>query len=327
MDRRYGCRPCPILFILLIALFCLATGCERSEPAGAEQGLELEFDRAELMLIVATERNRYEEVYTDQIWDVVISENGTTFQDHLLDQIKLFATDIQVIVAMAGERQIQLDNSEKELIRRLAQDYYSRLTPGDKAYTGADEEDVQGLYEDYHLACKTVEALTEDAGLEISDSEAKVIHIQQIVLQDEASARKVYEQVQAEGADFALIAQANNTAGENNRKLERGAVSSRVEEAAFVLTTGEISPVIEENGRYHILKCVSDYDQEATLKRKEELSRLRKDAALREAYDAFLEEHPLSMSDEIWLGISCKTREDTSTTDLFELYKEYFPDR
>lgn len=177
MDRRYGCRPCPILFILLIALFCLATGCERSEPAGAEQGLELEFDRAELMLIVATERNRYEEVYTDQIWDVVISENGTTFQDHLLDQIKLFATDIQVIVAMAGERQIQLDNSEKELIRRLAQDYYSRLTPGDKAYTGADEEDVQGLYEDYHLACKTVEALTEDAGLEISDSEAKVIHI------------------------------------------------------------------------------------------------------------------------------------------------------
>ena len=71
MDRRYGCRPCPILFILLIALFCLATGCERSEPAGAEQGLELEFDRAELMLIVATERNRYEEVYTDQIWDVV----------------------------------------------------------------------------------------------------------------------------------------------------------------------------------------------------------------------------------------------------------------
>ncbi len=94
-----------------------------------------------------------------------------------------------------------------------------------------------------------------------------------------------------------------------------------------MLTTGEISPVIEENGRYHILKCVSDYDQEATLKRKEELSRLRKDAALREAYDAFLEEHPLSMSDEIWLGISCKTREDTSTTDLFELYKEYFPDR
>ena len=198
---------------------------------------------------------------------------------------------------------------------------------GDKAYTGADEEDVQGMYEDYHLACKTVKALTEDAGLEISDSDAKVIDIQQIVLQDEDTARSVLEQVREEGADFSLIAQANSTAGEIDRQLERGTERSRVEEAAFLLSTGEISPVIEENGRYHIIKCVSDYDQEATIKRKEELTRIRKDAALREAYDAFLEEHPLTMSDEIWLGISCKTREDTTTTEFFELYREYFPDQ
>lgn len=326
MERSYGCRPGLFLCLLLMALG-LTVGCERSAPAGAEEGLELDFERAELMLLVATERNRYEQVYTDQIWDVVVSGNGTTFQDHLLDQIQLFAIDIQVIVAMAQDRQITLDNSEKELLRRLSQDYYSRLSDGDKAYTGADEEDVQGMYEDYHLACKTVKALTEDAGLEISDSDAKVIDIQQIVLQDEDTARSVLEQAREEGADFSLIAQANSTAGEIDRQLERGTERSRVEEAAFLLSTGEISPVIEENGRYHIIKCVSDYDQEATIKRKEELTRIRKDAALREAYDAFLEEHPLTMSDEIWLGISCKTREDTTTTEFFELYREYFPDQ
>ena len=205
MERSYGCRPGLFLCLLLMALG-LTVGCERSAPAGAEEGLELDFERAELMLLVATERNRYEQVYTDQIWDVVVSGNGTTFQDHLLDQIQLFAIDIQVIVAMAQDRQITLDNSEKELLRRLSQDYYSRLSDGDKAYTGADEEDVQGMYEDYHLACKTVKALTEDAGLEISDSDAKVIDIQQIVLQDEDTARSVLEQVREEGADFSLIA-------------------------------------------------------------------------------------------------------------------------
>lgn len=326
MEKTYGCRLFGLLLCSLFTVLCLVTGCERSAPEGAGQELELGFDRAELMLLVATERNRYEQVYTDQIWDAVVSENGTTFQDHLLDQIQIFATDIQVIVAMAQEMQITLDNNEKELLRRLSQDYYSRLSEGDKAYTGAGEEDVQGMYEEYHLACKTVKALTEDAGLEISDSEARVIDIQQIVLQDEATARSVLEQVRAEGADFALIAQTNSTAGEIDRQLEKGMERSKVEEAAFILSTGEISPVIEENGRYHIIKCVSDYDQEATIKRKEELSRLRKDAALKEAYDAFLEEHPLAMSDEIWLGISCKTREDTTTTNFFELYKEYFPD-
>ena len=77
--------------------------------------------------------------------------------------------------------------------------------------------------------------------------------------------------------------------------------------------------------RYYILKCLRDYDQEATLKRKEELSLLRKDKAFRAVYDQFLAENPLSISHEVWQDIRCDTGEDSVTTNFFELYKAYFP--
>lgn len=307
------------------AMLCFLTGCRKQgEDAGNEKE-NLAMDREELMLIVATERNRYEQIYTDQIWSAQVSADGTSFQEYLLDQIRLFSEDLLVIGAMADHYGIALDNSEKEQIRRLAQDYYGRLSPGDKTYTGAGEEDVLNLYQRYCLASKTVTELTKDADLEISDNEAKVIEIQQIVMDDEGQAWEVLAQVQQEGADFTAIAKANSLDEEIQLKLGRGKAGEAVENEAFSLASGEISAVIQEGGRFYIIKCLNDYDQEATLKRKEELSLLRKDKAFRGIYDQFLEQHPVTISDQVWQDIRCETGEDTTTTNFFELYKEYFP--
>lgn len=314
-----------VLAWLLAAVLALA-GCGQRTSAKSDEGKEQPLERPELMVIVATERNRYEQIYTDEIWKVAVDEDGTTFQEYLLEQIKLFVTDLQVIGAMAQEYGIALDSGEKEQLRRLSQDYYSQLSEGDKAYMGAAQEDVLELYQKYHLASRTVAELTKDADLEISDSEAKVIEIQQIVLEEEQTARDVLEQVTAEGADFAAVAKAVSTEDEIQRKLGRGEDGTQLEEAAFRLEQDEISPVIESGGKYYILKCVNAYDQEATLQRKEELSLLRKDKAFRAVYDSFLAEHPVAVSEQLWQDISCETEEDTSTTNFFELYKEYFPE-
>lgn len=314
------------IVILLMSVLVLLAGCKEQEAVKSGEGKGRELTRPELMLIVATERNRYQQIYTDEIWNVVVSESGETFQEYLLEQVKLFAADLQVIGAMAEEYGITLDSGEKEQLRRLSQDYYSQLSAGDKAYTGAAQEDVLELYQQYHLASKAVVQLTKDADLEISDSEAKVIEIQQIVLEDEAAARKALAQATAEGADFAAIAKTLSTETEIQKKVGRGEEGTAVEAAAFSLELDQISPVIEDAGRFYILKCINDYDKEATQQRKEELSLLRKDQAFREVYDRFLAAHPIRVSEQVWQDISCETEEDTGTTNFFELYKEYFPE-
>ncbi|MCI8950846.1 MAG: peptidylprolyl isomerase [Lachnospiraceae bacterium] len=311
--------------VLLAAMMTVFTGCRRGTAAALESREPLALERSELMLIVATERNRYEQIYTDQIWSAQVSGNGTTFQEYLLEQIKLFSNDLLVIGAMAEHYGITLDNSEKEQLRRLSQDYYSQLTAGDKAYTGADEEDVQNLYRIYCLASKAVAELTKNADLEISDNEAKVIEICRIVLRDREEAQEIAGKALQEGADFAALARAHSCEEEIQQKLGRGEAGAALEEAAFSLETGEISPVVEEGGQFYIVKCLNDYDLEATGKRKEELSLLRKDKAFRKLYDQFLEEYPITISEDMWQDIRCETAEDTTTTNFFELYQEYFP--
>ena len=314
------------LWCLVLIMVLLAAGCKARPPVTVKKEIGVTLRRPEIMLVVATERNRYEQIYTSQIWDIAVVEDGTTFQEYLLEQIKQFMVDLKSIGAMAQEYGITLDNGEMEQLRRLAQDYYSQLTEADKAYTGAGSDDVLNLYQEYYLACKTVDVLTKNADLEISDNEAKVVEVSQIVLDNEFNAREVWQAVRSEGADFDAIARANSTEEQIRREIVRGELSAGMEEAVFAMNQGEISEIMEDNGRFYLFYCHNPYDQEATLARKEEMMLLRKDSVFHEYYDAFLEDNLVTVSGRVWQDVSFVTQENTTTTNLFELYQEYFPD-
>ena len=314
------------LWCLVLIMVLLAAGCKARPPVTVKKEIGVTLRRPEIMLVVATERNRYEQIYTSQIWDIAVVEDGTTFQEYLLEQIKQLLVDLKRIGAMAQEYGITLDNGEMEQLRRLAQDYYSQLTEADKAYTGAGSDDVLNLYQEYYLACKTVDVLTKNADLEISDNEAKVVEVSQIVLDNEFNAREVWQAVRSEGADFDAIARANSTEEQIRREIVRGELSAGMEEAVFAMNQGEISEIMEDNGRFYLFYCHNPYDQEATLARKEEMMLLRKDSVFHEYYDAFLEDNLVTVSGRIWQDVSFVTQENTTTTNLFELYQEYFPD-
>ena len=171
-----------------------------------------------------------------------------------------------------------------------------------------------------------MDVLTKNADLEISDNEAKVVEVSQIVLDNEFNAREVWQAVRSEGADFDAIARANSTEEQIRREIVRGELSAGMEEAVFAMNQGEISEIMEDNGRFYLFYCHNPYDQEATLARKEEMMLLRKDSVFHEYYDAFLEDNLVTVSGRVWQDVSFVTQENTTTTNLFELYQEYFPD-
>ena len=182
---------------MALTLAALLGGCSK-ETVVEEEAQEPEaYTRSQMMVIAVTERNRYEQVYTDKIWDAVM-ENGDTFEQYLLDQVRVFLENMKTMTLLAQESQITISSGEADRVRRVARNYYSSLTRKEIEYLGISEADVVTLYEDYHMAGKVVEVLTDGLDLEVSDSEAKVITIKQVETGDRLKAEAVHERMAQE---------------------------------------------------------------------------------------------------------------------------------
>ena len=310
--------------VLAAACMMGAAGCGAGFPFAAEEEVSGGYTKPQAMILVATERNRYEEVYTDRLWGVVL-EDGRTFETYLLDQVKEFLTNLKTMNLLAERQSIVLTSAEQSRISALAERYYEGLTEADREYIGADEKDAEALYRDYYLANKAVGALTEGIDLEVSDSEAKVISIQMIQISSKEAAEAVYRRVSQDGSDFPAIARETSEGEQTELQPGRGELPEAVENAAFALAPGEISPLIESGGWYYIVRCVSDYEEEATALRKTRICEERKNQVFRQIYEQFgTEDEPVVFSDDFWPEIRFGGDDGSTTTDFFTLYQEEF---
>lgn len=313
-------------WMALAATAALLSGCKGGIPLMSQVKEYEGYTLPQSMLVAATEKNRYRDAYTDQLWTVSLDEEGTTVQTFFLDQVEEFLKKMKTVTLLAEEKEIRLDSEEEGRISQLSQEYFEGLTEADIAYMGVTQEDVRLMYSDYCLANKVVYELTKDMDLEVSDSEAKVIALQQIEVWDRETADTVWEKTQEEGADFEAIAGQYSVNPDIDRKLARGEGETALEEAAFALEEGQISGVIQSGQVYYIVKCISAYDEEATRERKAELQMRKKEQVFQGIYDEFAVEHPVNFGEGFWTAMDFSGGQDCVTTNFFQLYREYFPE-
>lgn len=306
-----------------VTLFLMSAGCAMPTPSEPEVPEQVSYTKAQIMIIATTERNRYEQVYTDRIWDAVM-ENGETFEEYLLNEIRVFMENLKTMTLLAQDRGITLSSGEQDKVRRLARNYYSGLSRAEIEYMGITEEDVAIVYQDYYTANKVVEELTAGVDLEVSDSEAKVISIRRVCLPDRETAEALRGRLLEEGSDFG--AEARNVTGSTppEEKIWRGEEPALLEEAAFSLASGEISQVIQLEDGFYLVQCVSDYEMDATRERKTQIYKERKNWAFQQIYGQFQTEHKVSIPEEVWSEISFEGGEESVTSDFFSLYQEEF---
>lgn len=310
-------------FLLIVLMALLSGGCRESVQMASEVQTVEEYTDAQILLIATTEMNRYRAVYTDQIWEVPLDDKGTTFQSYLLGEVRSFLEEVKMMNLMADEREIGLSSQERERIQELTEDYYESLTEADKNYTRISQEEVYGLYAEYYRANKLVEELTKDIDLEISDSEAKVITVQELRVSDSNEAQEIHTRVMTEGVDFSVVARAVSEDSEIEKSIGRGERSQEYEDAVFSLMTGEIGPIIRDGDAFCIVKCIDEYDEEATLERKQKLALQRKNLAFHKIYDAFVAEHSVDLGGDIWERITFSEENTSTTADFFEWYRDY----
>lgn len=322
--RRTGISKA-LLLILVFALPLLLSACSGIKLENKTEQVE-GYTKEQAMILLANERNRYQNAYTASVWDVEVGEKHTSFDRLLVQNVKGFMEQMRLICMLAEEEGVTVTSQERDELRQLSETWLSGLSEADLAYIGCTKEDVQRVYTDYFQANKLVRQLTAKNKSEISDSQAKVIHVQQIVTSSLPKAKALLKQVKIDKADFGSTAGRYSESEVTERELKRGSSQSLYERTAFALDEGEISNIISADGLYYIIKCVNGYDEEATRERKDRLQKAINNQTFQAVFAPYREEHNIRFAERFWNHINLKEGTDSSVENFFDLYEQAFPE-
>ena len=129
---------------------------------------------------------------------------------------------------------------------------------------------------------------------------------------------------QAEKADFGAIAAKYSKDSRTDRTLEWQKDMDGLERAAFELEQDQVSGILEQGGRYYILKCVNAYDQEATAARESRLAQEKKTKAFLGIYEPYVKEHTVKLKKLPGDVVDFSGGEGCTADNFFQLYHGYF---
>jgi len=282
-------------------------------------------------LFLVNEKNRYEEAFGSELWKQDLK--GQTVEEYIRNIARNQLAQLKAMVLLAEERQLSLSEKEKELTKEAAEEYFSSLSLDEVEILGITQEEIQQFYEDYCLADKLYQELTSQAEEEISDSEARVIVVQHIFFdttgkteEEKAELQKNLKDLKKraeEGSSFSSLAAEYSDDSVLEYSFGRGEMEQSFEEAAFALSVGEISDVIETSSGYHLIYCINDYDVEKTTINKTTIIEKRKEEAFDQVYQDFVAGLVSEINEKVWNGIRFDDLAQVGTKSLFEVYGEY----
>lgn len=297
----------------------------------------------ELMVYLTTIQNQYENVYGEEIWNASLDD--VTLEENVKETVLARIAQVKTMYLLAVEKGVTLDENEQSLVEQATAEYFAALNDTEVELMGISKETVQKLYTQYALAEKVYEQLIADINPEVSDDEARIITVQHILLKtyttdgagkkvafSEAAKKDVYEkaaelrkQAVSEGQDFAELAAESSEDVNVTYSFGKGEMDAAFEEAAFLLETDEISPVIESESGYHIIKCLNTFVREETDANKLKIVEKRKQEAFGLEYDTFVQSLAKNLNRDLWEDVELIYDVNVTTDNFFEVYEKYFP--
>ena len=232
-----------------------------------------------------------------------IVEDGKTFEEYVKDQIRVKLIRVRCMNAMAKEKGIVLGREEKDGVKKAAEKYYNALTEEQRSRYNITEDKLNQMFTEFAIAQKLYNDQTSLMDIEISADDSRVINIQYIVTDSKDEIEKAYAELK-EGNSFFAIAKKYNSDGEYEYELRRGEMDSKFEEAAYALSTGEMSSIVEAEGKYYIIRCTSDNDKAKTEVNKSAILADKKLAAFNEKFEEYEAGKYVEWNDSEWEKLS-----------------------
>ena len=299
---------------------------------------------SEIMVYLTTAQNQYEDVYGKEIWNV--SLDGVTLEQNVKETVLARIAQVKTMYLLAQDRGVTLDEQETALVKTAAKEYYQSLNQTEIKEMNLSESTVEKLYAEYALSQKIYQNLIDGINPEISDDEARTVTVQHILLRTSAldgagnqvelstdAKRSAYEKIceirelaMTGQNDFADLAAKYSEDTNITYSFGKGELDQVFEEAAFKLQTDEISPVIETNSGYHIIKCLNTFNREETDANKLKIVEQRRKETFGQEYDAFVDTLARNLNQSLWDKVEFIHDDAVQTHNFFEVYEKYFPD-
>ncbi len=283
--------------------------------------------RGEAMVFLLSRKAGYESAYGGEIWTVPVE--GGTLADHMEGELEDFLLLVKCTALMAEQYEVSLSEEEEQKIAQAASAYMEAMPEETALGCGIDEACVQAAFRDYHLARRTAESLLDG---EISEDAARVVVFQQIFwdtegLPEEEAALKKEEAGQAKaraeaGEDFFSLAGEYSETEETEQKVSRGMLDPSLEEAVFSLSSGQVSEVIETDGGLYVVKCVTNYDREATAENKEALEKKQQEETLAQCCGQFAQTVSVRRNETAWETVDYGA-DYGEAADFYGIYEQY----
>ena len=319
---------------ICIIIICILSGCNKDIKITTGLSKNEIFkisgepeELAEIMLVLMNEKNKYETHLGADIWTRAFED--TNLEAEIKDKLKNQMIELCAISLMAENEDIRLNDSEKDTLEQAAAQYFGSLSDIEKELLDVTEEDVFHLYQKMYLTDKYFDSVTKE-DREISDEEAKVIEVMYITRYDEERITQIREKAQSvldrvnQGEDFQSLAASESDDTEYKSVFGRGVMEENFEIAAFGLTDGQISNLVETEDGYYIIKCIHDYLEMETAENKKNLEDKYKADKFKEIYEPFLEKQTLEFNNKVWQEISIQEYSECVSTDLYDVYNACF---
>lgn len=246
-------------------------------------------------------RNQYEAYYGSSIWDMEVEE-GVTLGDSMKGVITDQLVQMIILNSQAEDYGVSLNDEDNQAVEEYVENFKTNIGEDVMEKEGFTEDNIRSVVQKSTLAGKVSQAMFDAEEVELTDEEkadATCIKVQHILISTTDTTKKddegnnvdmtdeekeVYLAEQKEKAEEALArakngedfqALADEYSSENagfefsfdKNGYDPVNMSSMVEPfytAAWQLSEGEISALVESQYGYHIIKCVSLNDKEAT---------------------------------------------------------------
>lgn len=264
--------------------------------------------------------------YGEKMWSQDVFGSGSTMTESVKSSVMEQLELDYLLEQHMEEYNVEITDEEMADIKAAAQQFMSDNTEKAIKATGAEEEYVTEMLRLIRLASKMENAIKAEADTEVSDDEAaqKTFSYIQIKTdshkdadgntidyteEEKTQLAKTAEAVaEAAATDFEAAATDNGYevqtysygSDEDNSTMDVVAT-----DAADKLKEGEVSGLLTaEDGTYYIVRLDSEFDQEATDKKKEEIVKQRQTDYYNQKKEEYLKDADWTVKEDVWKTVN-----------------------
>lgn len=279
----------------------------------------------EMNIIMANYRNLYLDSYGKDLWTRSEDKSDYTLEAYIKDTALTQLAKMTCMNLLANERKVELTRSEEKQVDKASNQYFESLSEKEKDELKITKDDVYSLYEKYALSTKLYSVLTVGVNEEVSDDDARIMQVMQIVVSGDDKASKIKQKL-AQGTDFTSVANLFNEQQQIETFVSRKDVPSSVEKTIFAMDNDQISPCIEANKKFYFYKIINKFDKEKTNANKLVIVNDRARTAFDNVYEAHCEKVKANLNDNLWANMKLKYSEEVKTKEFFQIFDKYLGD-